>query len=129
MNKPADFIEFKLKKSEEAFEDAVLLADHNRWNAAVNRLYYSVFYSAEALLLKSGFQTKTHSGVKTLLYQHFVQTGKLTVETGAWYAQLFTYRQDGDYGDFLMLEEEDVVPLLSAAKTFNAAMHDLITRI
>ncbi len=36
-----DYINYRVEKSDEIFRDAQLLAENNRWNSCVNRLYYS----------------------------------------------------------------------------------------
>jgi uncharacterized protein (UPF0332 family) len=38
-----DYIDYRILKSIELFEDAKLLALNQRWNSSVNRLYYSSF--------------------------------------------------------------------------------------
>jgi hypothetical protein len=39
-----DYIYYRIQKSNETREDAIILADKKRWNSRVNRLYYSSFY-------------------------------------------------------------------------------------
>lgn len=34
-----DLIRYRLEKSEQAYQDALILADRQSWNAVVNRLY------------------------------------------------------------------------------------------
>ncbi len=48
-----DYIKYRISKSDEVFEDALLLLENKRWNSAVNRLYYSSFHLANALLYGS----------------------------------------------------------------------------
>ena len=43
----------------EAYEDAIILANHNRWNACVNRLYYACFYMVSALAIQNEFESLT----------------------------------------------------------------------
>ena len=47
-----DYIHYRLNRAYEAFDDAKLLAENERWNTAVNRLYYASFYAIIALLIK-----------------------------------------------------------------------------
>jgi uncharacterized protein (UPF0332 family) len=46
-----EYIKYRLEKSDESLNDAKLLAQNQRWNACVNRLYYACFYAVMALLL------------------------------------------------------------------------------
>ena len=55
-----EYISYRLNRAREAFEEALILAENNRWNAVVNRLYYSCFYAIIALLLRDGIQTQKH---------------------------------------------------------------------
>ncbi|MCK4815544.1 HEPN domain-containing protein [bacterium] len=45
-----DFIEYRIQRSNDTFEDAKLLANNGRWNSVTNRLYYACFYAVSALL-------------------------------------------------------------------------------
>jgi hypothetical protein len=38
-----EYIDYILKKAFDAFEDAKLLERNQRWNSAINRLYYACF--------------------------------------------------------------------------------------
>ncbi len=38
-----DYINYRLDRANEAFEDTKLLAENERWNTALNRLYYASF--------------------------------------------------------------------------------------
>ena len=44
-----DYINYRINKGKEALADALLLIEEERWNASINRLYYSCFYTVSAL--------------------------------------------------------------------------------
>jgi uncharacterized protein (UPF0332 family) len=46
-----DLINYRLERAKETLEDAKLLAEKQRWNSAINRLYYAAYYAIIALLL------------------------------------------------------------------------------
>ena len=55
MTEPLEtLIHYRLERAQESLDDARLLAEANRWNACVNRLYYSCFYAVSALLVRVG---------------------------------------------------------------------------
>ena len=108
-----DYAKYRMEKSRETLEVAALLVQNGKWNSAVNRLYYAAYYAVSGLLVKSGIESKTHAGVKTQFLLHFIKTGKIDMSLGKLYADLFDWRQKGDYGDFFDFTEEDVVPLLT----------------
>ncbi len=106
-----DYISYRLQKAIDSHKDAKLLAQNDRWNASVNRLYYSCFYAIIALLYKNDIKTQTHDGVRTQFGLKFVKTGKIEKKYGKLYSKLFDYRLKGDYGDFFDFDQELVDPL------------------
>ncbi len=46
----SDLIQFRINKARETFKEAEQLALGKFWNGAVNRLYYSVFHAALAVM-------------------------------------------------------------------------------
>lgn len=63
-----------------------------------------------------GIETKTHAGIKTQFLLHFVKSGIVEIELGKLYADMFDWRQRGDYGDFFDFKEEDVLPLMKPSR-------------
>ena len=53
-----DYINYRFHRAEESFEEALILAKEERWNAVINRLYYACFYAVIALLIKNNISTK-----------------------------------------------------------------------
>ena len=102
------FVKYRLEKAIETFEAAEILIDTKKWNSAINRLYYAAYYSISALLINHTISSRTHSGVKTQFFLHFVKTGLIDKKLGKLYSDLFDWRQKGDYGDFFDFSEEVV---------------------
>lgn len=94
----------------ETLEEATLLADHEKWNAAINRLYYAAYYAVLSLLIKFDLKPTTHKGVKSVLSSHFIVTEKLPISVGKIYGQLFSLRHGGDYDDFVVYKKDEVLP-------------------
>ena len=107
-----DYVKYRIEKAEETYEVAELLVDNGRWNSAINRLYYAAYYGVSGLLVKTGTEAKTHSGVKTQFFMKYVKTGKIALRIGRLYSDLFDCRQKGDYGDFFDFTEDDVKSLM-----------------
>lgn len=105
-----DLIKYRLLRAKDTFEDAQILADRQKWNSTINRLYYSAYYAVMALLLFSDLTPSTHNGAKSNFTEHFIKTGKIPKETGKIYSQLFTWRQKGDYDDLFDFDKEKVLP-------------------
>ncbi len=121
-----NYINYRISKSKEIFEDAKLLAQNQRWNSCVNRLYYSSFYLVSALLFKENLKAETHNGVKTQFFLNFVKNGKISKEQGKLFAHLFDWRLETDYADFIEFDEEIVEPLVVDVQNFNQIILELI---
>ena len=121
-----DYIKYRLDRAHETYEVAKLLVDNKAWNSAVNRLYYAAYYAISALLIKSGVPTKTHAGVKTQFLLHFIKSGKINLDYGKVYADLFDWRQKGDYGDFFDFKEEDLLSVLEPTRLLIIEVERLI---
>jgi uncharacterized protein (UPF0332 family) len=113
-----DYIKYRLNRANESFEEAIILADNKRWNAVINRLYYSCFYAVVALLLKNNIETLSHYGARIQFGLHFIKTGIIDKEKGKLFSKLFDYRQKGDYGDMYDYNEEFTSPLIEEVHLF-----------
>jgi len=107
-----DLIKYRIERANETLADARLLADKERWNSCINRLYYASFYAVNALLLNNNFKTHTHNGCKAKFHHEFIKTGVIDKKYGKLYSDLFDWRQEGDYADFISFNKETVTPLL-----------------
>ena len=105
-----DLIRYRLSRSKDTFIDARILADKERWNSAINRLYDAAYYAVIALLLKYNLKPTTHNGAKTVFSEHFIKKEIIPKEFGKLYSQLFTWRQKGDYDDLYDFNKENVLP-------------------
>ncbi len=121
-----DYINYRVNKSKEALADALLLIADERWNASINRLYYSCFYIVSALLLKHNIDAKTHNGIKNQFNLKFIKHGIVSTNQGRLYADLFDSRQKGDYGDLYDFEEDAVKSLIDPVKEFISEIEKII---
>ena len=111
-----DLIKYRLERAWDTLEDAQILAEREKWNSTINRLYYAAYYSVMALLLNKGLKPTTHNGAKSNFTQHFIKTGELPKEFGKIYSQLFTWRQKGDYDDLFDFDNNKVEPYFEPVK-------------
>lgn len=118
MNNKADYILYRLKRADEAYDEALFLVQRKSWNTIVNRLYYACFYAVIALLLRNNIKPGTHGGTLNQFSLHFIKTNKIDMEFGTLYSQLFDFRQKGDYGDMFDFKEEQVTPLIEQVSGF-----------
>lgn len=102
-----NFISLRLNRAKEAIDEAVLLFQNEHYLTVINRLYYALFYVASAYLAKEGIVAKTHAGTKNQFHQHFIKTGLVNEEIGKLYDELFSERNESDYGDFLVYTHDE----------------------
>jgi uncharacterized protein (UPF0332 family) len=119
-------VQYRMSRAKDTLLEALALVELQMWNASLNRLYYACFYAALALLSDNDIETKTHSGVKRMLGLHFIVPGTINEELGSFYVSLFNKRQKGDYEDFVVYEETDVVGLLPQACHFIATIQQML---
>jgi len=121
-----ELVKYRLEKANNTFAEVTVLLDNEFYRTAANRLYYACYYAATALLINDGYETHTHSGVKTLLGLHYIMENRMGKPHGKIYQQLFDLRQTGDYEDWISIDEEDVKPFVEPAKNFIAEIEKLI---
>jgi uncharacterized protein (UPF0332 family) len=113
-----EYVNYRFHRAEESYEEALILAKEEKWNAVINRLYYACFYAVIALLIKNNISTQTHDGARTQFGLIFVKTGIIDKESGKLFSKLFDYRQKGDYGDLFDYNEELTKPLINKVNEF-----------
>ena len=128
-NSREDIVQYRLARAKDTFDDAKILAENNKWNSTINRLYYSAYYAVMALLIKHEINPTTHNGAKTNFTQHFIKTGIFPLESGKIYSQLFTWRQKGDYDDLFDFNREKVEPYFAPVKKLIENIENVINNI
>ncbi|MEA3443110.1 MAG: HEPN domain-containing protein [Bacteroidota bacterium] len=106
-----EYVKYRIESAYKTFEAAKILSENKLWNSAVNRLYYSVFYAVNALLVLNKIQTKTHSATKSQFSLHFVKTKRVDKKYGRLLSELFDWRQKGDYENLYEYNSDFVEPL------------------
>ncbi|MFI5124445.1 MAG: HEPN domain-containing protein [Chitinophagales bacterium] len=104
MTEKEQAIALKLKKARALMSEVDVQLQNQFYATAINRLYYSCFHATKALLLTKNLIPKTHSGVVTMLHQHFVLPGLFNQSHAAFFSKLMQERIDDDYGDFMIIE-------------------------
>ena len=108
----------EIEKSRRTFAEIEILRQAGLWDNIANRLYYAAFHAVSALLINDGRPVGTHQGAVVMLHQHYVKTGILSKEDGAFYSQLQTLREKADYNCTYYATEEDTVPRIAEAAAF-----------
>ena len=121
-------VQYRIEKAKNIFSEIALLTDNKLWQTAANRLYYACFNAVSALLLQNGIEAKTHQGVINQMGLNFVRTDIFSQKEGIFFRHLFELRQDGDYSDWVMLTEDNIIPLVEPAKNFIDKIEQIILK-
>ena len=109
-------VSLEIAKAFTTQEEVDLLVEKGYWNAAANRLYYSVFHAVSALLIHDGIRIKSHKGAGVMLNQHYIQTNKISPELGKLYRRLELMREESDYNCFYNTSPEELKKELEPAR-------------
>jgi uncharacterized protein (UPF0332 family) len=113
-----EHIQYRIRRARETYKDAQTLFDMGSINSSVNRLYYSAFYAALALLIDKDIKVKSHKGVQQKLGEEFVLKGQISKELAKVYSILSDYRHKGDYNDLFEFDSEVIVRLFEPIAKF-----------
>ena len=71
-----------IEKANRFISSSELLFNSKDYDSAVSRIYYSMFFATEALLLTKRLVPKSHSGLITLFGDHFIKQNIFPKEMG-----------------------------------------------
>ncbi len=119
-------IQFRINQANEAIEDVSKLIEANMLNIAVNRIYYGMFYSLNALALKYEFSSSKHMQLIGWFNKAFVKPGLVDIKYGQILRDAFKNRTEGDYAPFITYEKEDVQIMHENMKLFVSEIEDIL---
>ena len=117
----------EIEKSRKTFSEIEILRQAGLWDNIANRLYYAAFHAVSALLINDGHPVGTHQGAVVMLHQHYIKTGILSKEDGAFYSQLQTMREKADYNCTYYATEEDTAHRIALTEAFIEKVIGLIS--
>jgi uncharacterized protein (UPF0332 family) len=109
-----------MERANESLKAARLLFENKLFIPAMNRIYYSMFYSVQALLVLNEKAFSKHGQVKGYFNREFIKTGIFPKEFGKLFNAVFEYRQKFDYVDLLEPEKELISDYIAEAEKFIA---------
>jgi uncharacterized protein (UPF0332 family) len=104
-------VKLRLEQAEETYEAAELLLANSKYGAALNRIYYGMFYAVSALGIKYGFETSKHAKLLGWFNKEFVNVGLIDVKFGRIVRDAFEKRIKADY-DTTPLPSNEVIESL-----------------
>lgn len=125
-NETKSLIHYRAHRSQETLDDAKLLLDKGKLFSSVNRIYYSMYYSVNALLLSKSLSSSKHSGILALFNKEFVNKNIIDKESGRFFNEMFEFRQKADYKDLTEFMKEDVEVWFKKAIEFISKIQQLL---
>ena len=116
--KKQTLVKYRLERANESIKAAQLLSENKLFIPAMNRIYYSMFYSVQALLVLNEKAFSKHGQVKGYFNKEFIKSGIFPKEFGKLFNTVFEYRQKFDYVDLLIPEEELISDYIIEARKF-----------
>jgi len=111
-------VKYRLEGVNESLKAAQLLFENKPFTPAMNRIYYSMFYSVQTLLVLDEKAFSKHGQVKAYFNKEFIKAGIFPKEFGKLFNIVFEYRQKFDYVDLLVPEEELISDYIVEAHKF-----------
>ena len=87
---------------------------------ALTRAYFAVFHAVRARLYADGLEPRSHIGAQRLFNLHFVKTGAYDPATSRLLARLQKFREEADYGQAFVVDDEGAGEEIAAAEHFEA---------
>ncbi len=121
-----DIVTHRISKSFESLDDALFLLQNQRYLSVANRLYYAAFYIVSAYFAQENILVRSHKGMSVTMESELVQKKLLAEADLKLYGQLMKAREDADYGDFLVISENEAKELYAETKAFIQKIESLI---
>jgi uncharacterized protein (UPF0332 family) len=93
-----DLINLRLTQANESLNEARLLIDQKMCRGTMDRVYFSMFYCACALLATREFGPSRDGNVATKFQREFVKTGLIPQEFGERFKHATQLHEDTDFG-------------------------------
>ena len=117
-----------LEKAKRSQKVAAKLFKDGDADFAASRAYYSLFYTAEALLLSQDLSFSSHSAVIANFGKEFAKTGILNPKFHHYLMESQDRRNIGDYSVLAEVTKEEVREMLAWAKEFIKVAENYLKR-
>jgi uncharacterized protein (UPF0332 family) len=115
-----------LEKAKRSQKVAAKLLNDGDVDFAASRAYYSLFYTAEALLLSRELSFSSHSAVIANFGKEFAKTGMLNPKFHHYLMESQDRRNIGDYSVLAEVTKEEVREMLAWTKEFLKAAENYL---
>jgi uncharacterized protein (UPF0332 family) len=117
-----------LAKAKESVKASDSLLEDGFYDFSASRVYYTMFYAAEAVLLTKDLSFSKHKAVIAAFGKEFVKSGLLPARLHAYLVEAFDSRQLGDYGPTGSLSKEKAERLIKQAREFLMVVEEYLRK-
>ena len=117
-------IQALIKKARRYMKSAQMLLDDGDFDSAVSRIYYAMFFCAEAALLTKTLSFSSHKGVISAFGEYFIKTGIFDKKLGRELNRAFEKRQISDYGYNSAIGHDEAQQMLHSGFDFVNSIAD-----
>ena len=122
----AELIQYRLDEAKDTQTDVALLISHDRLRAAINRIYYGMFYALLALGLKYNFETSKHLQLLGWFNKNFIHEGLIDTKYGKIINKAYNRRTKGDYDSYVEFDIDLINEMFVEMKDFINAIDEFI---
>lgn len=115
-------------KGDNAWEEATILFEKEKYDGAVSRAYYAAFHYACSVLLTKGLEARSHQGTQRLFHLHFVRTGIFPETVGVLLSHAQKAREEADYFPEISFTKEIAQERLKEVEDFLKASRRYLTQ-
>lgn len=119
-------INVRVESADEDLDTAKELLKLKRYKAAVNRAYYAIFSTTNAVLLSKQIERSKHSGVEAAFIQNFIKTGIFRIEFGKMFNYIRKKREECDYSSRIKIDRETAEKIVEDAEKFIRRMKEYL---
>jgi len=111
-------IENLVAKAHRSLKAAKKLLTGGDYDFSISRLYYAMFYIAEAMLLAKRKEFSSHHSVIAEFGKTFAKTGVVDPKFHKWLSSAFKSRQKSDYWEAFEVTREEAVEITKRTEEF-----------
>jgi uncharacterized protein (UPF0332 family) len=122
----SNLIRYRLQQAIDTIEVVDILIKNKKYTAAINRIYYGIFYTILALAIKFDFESSKHQQLIGWFNKEFILTRKVEKDYGRILRKAYENRTIGDYDAFIEFDKNDVIQLFEEMKQFITRIEELL---
>ena len=121
-----DYSMRRLEKSADDLDTARINYKAEKYDAAANRAYYSVYHAIRAVLALDDIERKKHSGNISYFREHYIATDVFDRLYSETIKNAETLRNEADYDDMKIISAEDAFDVIEKARRFYNAVKEYV---